>query len=128
MSDGIDPGPGWRLLKVGERKPRGYEYKSPVFGWTKGDGVGRRASADGFPCRIRIASHTAKAIATRATVRSVFAGRIATESTIRSDVGLSLSQMEKATEEYEKRVFDLRSKCTMPEYIMFEIQRDPNDC
>ena len=54
MTDRIDPGPGWRLLEAGERKPRGYEYKNPVFGWTKGDGVGRRASADGFPCRVRI--------------------------------------------------------------------------
>lgn len=26
MIDRIDPGPGWRLLKAGERKPRGYEY------------------------------------------------------------------------------------------------------
>lgn len=72
MSDRVDPGPGWRLLKVGGRKPRGYEYKNPVFGWIKGDGVGRRALAGGFPCRIRIASRTTKAIATRATVRAAF--------------------------------------------------------
>ena len=26
MSDRIDPGPGWRLLKAGEVKPQGCEY------------------------------------------------------------------------------------------------------
>ena len=128
MTDRIDPGQGWRLLKPGEVKPQGYEYKSPNFGWTKGNGVGQRALADGFPCRVRTPQRTIKGIATRATVRTVFAGQIATESTIRSDVGLSLSQMEKATEAYEKRLSDLRNRFAMPEYIMFEIQRGPNDC
>lgn len=128
MTDRIDPGPGWRLLKPGEVKPKGYEYKSPNFGWIKGDGVGNHVRVDGFLCRVRAPQSTIKGIATRATVRSVFAGGIATESTIRSDVGLSLSQMEKATEAYEKRLFDLRNKFAMPEYIMFEIQRGPNDC
>ena len=127
-SDRIDPGPGWRLLKPGEVKPRGYEYKSPNLGWTEGEGVGNHVLVNGFPCRVRDTQRTIKGIATRATVRSVFAGGITTESTIRSDVGLSLSQMERATEAYEKQVSDLRNKFAMPEYIMFEIQRGPNDC
>ena len=128
MTDRIDPGQGWRLLKPGEVKPQGYEYKSPNYGWIKGEGVGNKVLVDGFPCRVRAHQRTIKGIATRATVRSVFAGGIATESTIRSDVGLSLSQMEKVAETYEKQVSDLRNRFAMPEYIMFEIQRGPNDC
>ena len=125
MTDRIDPGPGWRLLGRRERIVAGDQYRFNR-GW-------RATSRDGcmpgtMTYRRRIASpSTTKSIATRATVRSVFAGGIATESTIRSDVGLSLSQMEKATEAYEKRLFDLRNKSAMPEYIMLEIQRGEND-
>lgn len=129
MSDRVDPGPGWRLLEEGERKPGGYQSLSVDGFWWNGSCVGEVfCQAESVPCRVRVYREgTTKAIATRATVRSVFAGGIATESTIRSDVGLSLNQMEKATEAYEKRLFDLRNKSAMPEYIMLEIQRGEND-
>ena len=41
------------MLKPGEVKPQGYEYKSPNFGWIKGEGVGDVVIAYGFPCRVR---------------------------------------------------------------------------
>lgn len=127
MADCIDPGPGWRLLKPEEIIEFGDERR--LFGkWVESLNAGMEQVC-GFAYRRRIsAPHTTKAIATRATVRSVFAGGIVTESTIRSDVGLSLGQMEKATEAYEKQLSDLRNKFAIPEYIMFEIQRGPNDC
>ena len=118
MTDRINPGPGWRLLKAGEKKPRGYEYKNPVFGWIKGDGVGRRASADGFPCRIRITPRTTKAIATRATVRAAFRdGRIVTRME-RNDSGLSEKEMRATIETWNL------APLIGVKYVMLEIQRE----
>lgn len=122
MTDRIDPGPGWRLLKVGERKPRGYEYKSPVFGWTKGDGVGQRASADGFPCRIRITPRTTKAIATRATVRAVFRDGAVTDDSMTCGNGLSEQMMHYAIRRWT--VVQGAAKAQGAKYIMLEIQRE----
>lgn len=118
----IDPGPGWRLLKVGERKPRGYEYKSPVFGWTKGDGVGRRASADGFPCRIRITPRTTKSIATRATVRAAFPDGAMIADSIACESGLSGEMMQFSADRWELSKIHLQTSGA--KYIMLEIQRE----
>ena len=122
MTDRIDPGPGWRMLKVGERKPRGYEYKSPVFGWTKGDGVGRRASADGFPCRIRITPRTTKAIATRATVRATFPDGAMISDSIACESGLSGEMMQFSADRWELSKIHLQASGA--KYIMLEIQRE----
>lgn len=122
MTDRIDPGPGWRLLKVGEKKPRGYEYKSPVFGWTKGDGVGRRASADGFPCRIRITPRTTKSIATRATVRAAFPDGAMIADSIARESGLSGEMMQFSADRWELSKIHLQASGA--KYIMLEIQRE----
>lgn len=122
MTDRIDPGPGWRLLEVEERKPRGYEYKSPVFGWTKGDGVGRRASADGFPCRIRITPRTTKAIATRATVRAAFPDGAMIADSIACESGLSGEMMQFSADRWELSKIHLQASGA--KYIMLEIQRE----
>lgn len=122
MTDRIDPGPGWRLLKAGERKLRGYEYKNPVFGWTKGDGVGRRASADGFPCRIRITPRTTKAIATRATVRAAFPDGAMIADSIACESGLSGEMMQFSADRWELSKIHLQASGA--KYIMLEIQRE----
>lgn len=122
MTDRIDPGPGWRLLKVGERKPRGYEYKSPVFGWIKGDGVGRRASADGFPCRIRITPRTTESIATRATVRASFPDGAMFSDSIACESGLSGEMMQFSADRWELSKIHLQASGA--KYIMLEIQRE----
>ena len=122
MTDRIDPGPGWRLLKVGERKSRGYEYRNPVFGWTKGDGVGRRASADGFPCRIRITPRTTKAIATRATVRASFPDGAMISDSIACESGLSGEMMQFSADRWELSKIHLQASGA--KYIMLEIQRE----
>ena len=124
----IHPGPGWRLLKPGEVKPQGYEYKSPNFGWIKGEGVGDVVIAYGFPCRVRITiPHATKAIATRATVRVVAAdGEV--ERSIRCDSGLSIRQMHAAIASFDGAVDALRNRTSVPKYIMLEIQRGENDC
>ena len=110
------------MLKVGERKPRGYEYKSPVFGWTKGDGVGRRASADGFPCRIRVTTRTTKAIATRATVRAAFPDGAMISDSIACESGLSGEMMQFSADRWELSKIHLQTSGA--KYIMLEIQRE----
>jgi len=122
MTDRIDPGPGWRLLKAGEVRPRGYEYKSLSLGWTKGEAVGQRMMAHGLPCRVRTAPTTTKAIATRATVRSVFPDGSVASHSIECKTGLSPEMMAFASVRWEAA-----SRC-LPEssakYIMLEIQRE----
>ncbi|NLH79156.1 MAG: hypothetical protein GX465_19230 [Acidobacteria bacterium] len=122
MSDRIDPGPGWRLLEAGEVKPRGYEYKSPILGWIEGSGVGTVAIADGFPCRVRAAPRTTKAIATRATVRAVFPDGATIADSIACESGLSVEMMQFEVDRWAL------SKIHLPEsgakYIMLEIQRE----
>ena len=122
MTDRIDPGPGWRLLKADEVKPRGYEYKSPVFGWIKGDGVGRRTSADGFPCRIRVTTRTTKAIATRATVRAAFPDGAMIADSIACESGLSGEMMQFSADRWELSKIHLQTSGA--KYIMLEIQRE----
>lgn len=124
MTDRIDPGPGWRLLRAGEVKPRGYEYKSSVLGWAKGAGVGDRVLADGFPCRVRIAPIATKAIATRATVRTAFDGGTTITRTMRNDEGLSEREMMDVSEVFFDKVEAIRNRTSVPKYIMLEIQRE----
>ena len=126
MPDRIDPGPGWRLLKVGERKPEGYEYKSVICGWIKGSGAGDIVRADALPCRVRTAPYTAKGIATRATVRVVTNDGTA-ERSMRCDSGLSVGQMHAAIASFDFAVDALRNRISAPKYIMLEIQRGEND-
>ena len=126
MPDRIDPGPGWRLLEVGEVRPRGYQY----FGdysqkWFDGHGVGRVVDEGGNPCRVRIAT-TVKGLATRATVRVVTNDGTA-ERSMRCDSGLSVGQMYAAIASFDLAVDALRNRISAPKYIMLEIQRGPND-
>ena len=114
------------MLKAGEMKPRGYEYKSVICGWIEGEAVGQRVRADGLPCRVRAAARATKAIATRATVRIVVDDGIV-ERTIRCDSGLSAGQLEAAVGLFTERVKALRGRTAIPKYIMLEIQRGPND-
>ena len=129
MTDRIDPGPGWRLLKEGERKPEGYQSISVDGFWRKGSCVGEVfRQAESIPCRVRVYREgITKAIATRATVRVVSSNGTA-ERSIRCDSGLSVGQMYAAIASFDGAVDALRNRTSVPKYIMFEIQRDPNDC
>lgn len=56
MSDKIDPGPGYRLLEVGEVRPAGYERfdtRSPTQ-WALGELVGSTVSANTCPLRVKL--------------------------------------------------------------------------
>ena len=122
MTDRIDPGPGWRLLEVGERKPNGYEYKSPILGWIEGSGVGTVAIADGFPCRVRAPQRTTKAIATRATVRASFPDGAMIADSIACESGLSGEMMQFSADRWE--LSKIRLQASGAKYIMLEIQRE----
>ena len=115
------------MLKAGEMKPRGYEYKSVICGWIEGKAVGQRVRADGLPCRVRVAPRAIKAIATRATVRAVSVNGAAWVAVVRNDSGLKPSHMEFARAIFDKAVDDARNRSRVPKYIMLEIQRGPND-
>ena len=122
MPERIDPGPGWRLLKAGEVKPRGYEYKSFTLGWLEGSGVGMRVLADGLPCRVRVAPLATKAIVTRATVKAAFPDGAMTSDSIACKTGLSGEMMQ-----YVSDRWNLASKhlpTSGARYIMLEIQRE----
>ena len=121
MTDRIDPGPGWRLLKVGEAKPQGYEYKSFTLGWIKGEAVGQRVRADGLPCRVRVAPRAVKGIATRATVRVVMRDGRVVSRTERNDCGLGPTEFKGTMDAW--RLAPLYKA----KYIMLEIQRGEND-
>ena len=120
MPDPIDPGPGWRLLEVGEIKPEGYEWYSPWFRkWMKGIEINEIMVSSMDPCRVRISEHrTIKGIATRATVEFAF----------RNDAGLSDPEMDMAETYFERRADAIQKRTTTAKYIMLEIQRGPNDC
>ena len=126
MSDRIDPGPGWRLLEPKEIVEHGDEFRDSGK-WVKSYNYGL-PQYDALVYRRRIASpRTAKAIATRATVRVVSSNGTA-ERSIRCDSGLSVGQMYAAIASFDGAVDALRNRTSVPKYIMFEIQRGPNDC
>lgn len=125
MPDRIDPGPGWRLLEVGEIRKRGDEFF--CSGWKPTIMAGEPMPKNGFTTRRRTAPRPTKAIATRATVRIVAADGTA-EHSIRCDSGLSVGQMYSAIASFDGAVDALRNRTSVPKYIMFEIQRGENDC
>lgn len=121
MTDRIDPGPGWRLLCPKEIVKHGDER------WTHGEWVpsvnaGLKQSC-GLVYRRRAKSpRTTKAIATRATVRSVFPDDSVASHSIECKTGLNPEMMAFASERWE-----VTNRC-LPEssakYIMLEIQRE----
>ena len=127
MSDRINPGPGWRLLEVGEIRIDGDEFFR--FGkWTKTSVPGAPILCGSYPTRRRIAEpRTVKGIATRATVRAVFESGTICETVVRNDSGLPSSQMDRAQAAYDQVVNAARNGWRVPKYIMLEIQRGPND-
>ena len=123
MTDRIDPGPGWRLLKVGERKPKGYEWFNRWHGrWQTGENVGELFVGGMDPCRVRITPRTTKAIATRATVRAAFFDGAIADDVMRRDSGLSGPMMNYAMRRWE--VVQRAAKIRGAKYIMLEIQRE----
>lgn len=117
----IDPGPGWRLLEVGEIRERGDEFFRN--GWRPTVMAGEPLTKNGFFTRRRTAPRTTKAIATRATVRVVATDGMA-ERSVRCDSGLSVGQMYAAIASFDGAVDALRNRTAIPKYIMLEIQRE----
>ena len=125
--DRIDPGPGWRLLEVGEMRDAMDEFFRRGK-WTKTSAPGAPIIYGSYPTRRRIAEpRTIKGVATRATVRVVAADGEA-ERSMRCDSGLSIRQMHAAIASFDGAVDALRNRTSVPKYIIFEIQRGPNDC
>lgn len=126
MPDRINPGPGWRLLEVGEIRIDGDEFFR--FGkWTKTSVPGAPILCGSYPTRRRIAEPRAvKCIATRATVR-VVTNDGTSERSMQCDSGLSVGQMYAAIASFDLAVDALRNRTSAPKYIMLEIQRGPND-
>lgn len=120
MTDRIDPGPGWRLLEVGEIRERGDEFFRN--GWRPTAMAGEPLTKNGFFTRRRTAPRTTKAIATRATVRAVFPDGATTADSIACESGLSIEMMQFEVDRWAL------SKIHLPEsgakYIMLEIQRE----
>ena len=128
MSDRIDPGPGWRLLEVGEMRDAMDEFFRRGK-WTKTSVPGTHIIYGSYPTRRHIDAEprTIKGVATRATVRVVAAdGEV--ERSIRCDSGLSVGQMYSAKVSFDGAVDALRNRTSVPKYIMLEIQRGENDC
>ncbi len=117
MTDRIDPGPGWRLLKLRETKRQGDEYLDGKR-WLATKRPGDRISENSLPVRRRTALRTTKAIATRATVTLAFRdGRIVTR-TERNDSGLGEKAMRETMETWGC------ASLIGAKYIMLEIQRE----
>jgi len=120
MTDRIDPGPGWRLLKMGEVKIIGDEYRDELR-WVPTKRAGDKIDETSLPTRRRTAPRTTKAIATRATVRAVFPDGATTADSIACESGLSMKMMQFEVDRWAL------SKIHLPEsgakYIMLEIQR-----
>lgn len=123
MSDRIDPGPGWRLLKIGERRPAGYQYPSSAGFWNDGNMVGAIVATSCDVCRARVYRKGAtKAIATRATVRIAFTDCVI-DRTVSSPGGLSLDNMDAIATHFADRIKAYRGQ-GVAKYIMLEIQRE----
>lgn len=123
MTDRIDPGPGWRLLKAGERKPKRYEWFSQWYGrWQTGENIGELFVGRMDPCRVRITPRTTKAIATRATVRASFPDGAMIADSIACESGLSGEMMQFSADRWELSKIHIQTSGA--KYIMFEIQRE----
>ena len=116
MTDRIDPGPGWRLLKVGEIRERGDEFFSD--GWRPTVMAGSLLPKNGPPTRRRTAPRTTKAIATRATVICGTPDGARTINTISRESGLTEYDCERI-----RRAWD-NMQVSTAKYIMLEIQRE----
>lgn len=124
MSDRVDPGPGWRLLEEGERKPGGYQSLSVDGFWWNGSCVGEVfCQAESVPCRVRVYREgTTKAIATRATVRAAFPDGAMIADSIACESGLSGEMMQFSADRWELSKIHLQTSGA--KYIMLEIQRE----
>jgi len=60
--DKIDPGPGYRLLEVGEYKPEGYEVHQPHGGWGLGESIGSIVREHQRAMRIKLPETLAQAM------------------------------------------------------------------
>ena len=121
MTDRIDPGPGWRLLEVGEIVKRGDEC-CDSGSWVKSLNAGLPQSAY-FVYRRRITTpRTTKAIATRATVRAAFPDGAMIADSIACESGLSGEMMQFSADHWELSKIHLQTSGA--KYIMLEIQRE----
>lgn len=130
MTDRIDPGPGWRLLEIGEIRPAGYQYLYSEGLWSDGAMVGVivakssgacRVRVNGL-CRVRVAPTTIKAIATRATVLASFPDGAMIADSIACESGLSGEMMQFSADRWELSKIHLQTSGA--KYIMLEIQRE----
>ena len=93
MPERIDPGPGWRLLNVGEVRPAGYEFWDGRE-WIIGNVVGEIVTTSLVFLRARATEpFTIKSIATRATVKAAFPDGAITSDSIACKTGLSGEMM-----------------------------------
>ena len=122
MPERIDPGPGWRLLNVGEVRPAGYEFWDGRE-WIIGNVVGEIVQTSLVFLRARATEPlTIKSIATRATVKAAFPDGAMTSDSIACKTGLSGEMMQ-----YVSDRWNLASKhlpTSGARYIMLEIQRE----
>lgn len=116
MTDRIDPGPGWRLLEVGEIRERGDEFFRD--GWRPTVMAGEPMPGNGFLTRRRTAPRTAKAIATRATVICGTPDGARTVNAISRESGLTEYDCERIRRAWENM------QVSSAKYIMLEIQRE----
>lgn len=119
MTDRIDPGPGWRLLEIGEIRPAGYQYLSPEGFWSDGSMVGVIVYTSGGVCRVRVyRKGTTKSIATQATVICATPDGVREERTISRKSGLTEYDCERIGRAWEN------AQASPAKYIMLEIQRE----
>ena len=121
MTDRIDPGPGWRLLKPKEIVKEGDECRDSGE-WIKSRNYGL-PQYKALVYRRRIASpHPTKAIATRATVRAVFPDGAMISDSIACESGLSGEMMQFSADRWELSKIHLQASGA--KYVMLEIQRE----
>ncbi|MHB8762416.1 MAG: hypothetical protein ACYC6J_08590 [Coriobacteriia bacterium] len=116
MLDRIDPGPGWRLLKVREIRARGDEFF--CNGWKPTVMAGEPLPKNGFLTRRRTAPRATKAIATRATVICGTPDGARTMNAISRESGLTEYDCERIRKAWENM------QVSTAKYIMLEIQRE----
>lgn len=117
MTDRIDPGLGWRLLKMGEVKIVGDQYRDGRR-WVVTKRAGDKIGAASLPVRRRTAPRTIKGIATRATVICGTPDDARTTNMIRRESGLTEYDCERI-----RRAWD-NMQVSTAKYIMLEIQRE----
>lgn len=121
MTDRIDPGPGWRLLKMGEVKIVGDQYRDGRR-WVVTKRAGDKIGAASLPVRRRTAPRTTKAIATRATVRIAFTDCVV-DRVVSSPGGLGRENMDAMVAHFADRAKAYQGT-GIAKYIMLEIQRE----